>query len=357
MKSFKAIACTMGLLVMSIPAQAAFDFGAAGDYNVLVFGDYSATGSDTQGRLAVGNDLSISGYGIINPDSKFYGSIGHDDVGPALVVGGNATLNSVQVYKGDAVISGNATINGGTFFRDLSVNGNATLNAGSVASTLTLGGSNNSIAAGFTAGQTGNGTTALPIDFAAAKNYLTDYSTNTLTSMTSTGSVKNQYGLLTLTGGDIVGDTQVFNLTGNDLTNIYDIAVANLGGATSVLINVDATTVNLSNMGASTANSLLNNHFGEFDVLFNFYNAEKLNMSGIGLFGNFLALSADVTGAGGVLTGRMIADSFNSAGGFQFNANDIPPITPVPEPSEYAMIGLGLAMIAFCVHRRRSLQS
>ncbi|MEO1352949.1 MAG: collagen-binding domain-containing protein, partial [Cyanobacteria bacterium J06635_15] len=59
-----------------------YSLGEAADYNVVVFGDYTLTNTDVQGKLAVGGDFTANTFGV---GAKLQGD-GHGDT---LVVGGD----------------------------------------------------------------------------------------------------------------------------------------------------------------------------------------------------------------------------------------------------------------------------
>ncbi|MEI6702604.1 MAG: collagen-binding domain-containing protein, partial [Deltaproteobacteria bacterium] len=57
-----------GLIVFAISflgtSAYAFSLGSAGDYNAFVFGDFIATSSDVEGRLAAEGNIKIKNYSI-----------------------------------------------------------------------------------------------------------------------------------------------------------------------------------------------------------------------------------------------------------------------------------------------------
>jgi len=63
------------------------------DFNVHVCHDFSASGSDSQGAMAVGGSATISGYGVASKSASN---------GIGLTVGATLTATSGQVYNGDA---------------------------------------------------------------------------------------------------------------------------------------------------------------------------------------------------------------------------------------------------------------
>lgn len=74
------------------------DGDLAGGYNVHTCGDFTASGSDIQGKAAIGGTMDVSGYGI--------GSGLGAPAGTVLAVGGDLHGTSSQVYAGDAEVDG-----------------------------------------------------------------------------------------------------------------------------------------------------------------------------------------------------------------------------------------------------------
>jgi choice-of-anchor A domain-containing protein len=358
MKLLRTAACLAGLLAVTLPASAAFDLGNARNYNAYTFGGFEGYHGDTQGRLAVGGNLRIQNYGIVETYNHPIEDLSDSKLGLSLVVGGNATMTDSRVYYGSTLVNGTARIANADLSGNLTINGDAHLKNGSVDNLLTVGGYRDIDSFGNNKIQTA--TVASPVDFGADQTYLTSYS-QTLSQSASTGTVTrgdsdNSRYMLTLTG-DGSSDTQVFNLTASDLANAYDISLIGIGDASSVLINVNGVNVSMRNMGGGNPdnpNSLLNSttlfqNMANLDVLFNFHNAESIDLYNIGIYGTLLATSADVTANEGRLTGHMIADTYYSDRNFQFNVNNI---APAPEPSEYLMMIVGLALVGFCARKR-----
>ena len=104
------------VVLTSLSAMASpLSLGVAGDYNTFIFNNFTAT-SDTQGRLAVGGNMNVSGYSV--------GDQLPANSGDVLVVGGDLTYSSGRVYNGDVVVGGSYTGPG----YDLASSGDVTVN-------------------------------------------------------------------------------------------------------------------------------------------------------------------------------------------------------------------------------------
>jgi choice-of-anchor A domain-containing protein/uncharacterized repeat protein (TIGR01451 family) len=244
---------------------AAFDLGAAKDFNLFVIEDANQPSSDTQGKVAVGRDASFSNYSIgdqLPPNS-----------GDVLIVGRDLTYTSGAVYNGN-VVYGHATnlpqysvsISGGILRKDS------------------------------------------PINFAAAKAYLENLST-TLGAYTVNGTTTFQWGGLTLTGSDPF--LNVFAVSGASLSSANNLTI-NVPNGSVVLVNISGTTV-------SWTGGLVVNGTAISNVLYNFYQATSLTISGIDIRGSVLAPFAALNFITGVINGQMICKSLTGMGQFNYN--------------------------------------
>ena len=110
----RAACAALLAFLLRMPSQAA-TLGIANDYNAFIFGNLNAAGGDTEGRLAVGNNLNASSYGVGVTLTNSGGT--RDD----LVVGNNMNAQGGwQVFNGNAVYGATLTAapttpNGSTF--------------------------------------------------------------------------------------------------------------------------------------------------------------------------------------------------------------------------------------------------
>jgi choice-of-anchor A domain-containing protein len=291
MRNIRIALLALALTVIAMPtvSQAA-GLGVAGNYNVFVFGSFTASNSDAEGRVAVGGSASFSSYSVASarPENNTY---------DGLVVGGALSYNNGEIH-------GNARVGGSVSGSGYTVKGGAMYpNA------------------------------VVPIDFNAAKTYMQNLS-GTLSTLQATGNVSNDYGGLVLTG-DGTTNAQVFNIDGSSLTSsIWGIkALNNVAVGTTIIINISGTSVDFNlAMQALDAHSQY--------VIFNFYEATDLTLEYQSIEGSILAPFADVTGKGGNLDGTLIANSFDGA--TEFHDNTFKGDLPTPIPGAVWLLGTGL---------------
>jgi len=311
-----AFAPALAAALMSAPGHAATSFDLFDSYNAIFFGDYSMQYSDVEGALAVGGNANIgSGFSVgdklTNPDY-------------ALVVGGNLSTGSGQIYYGDVAVGGDATIDSSVYW--------GLVNNGQ---TLTENDPN------------------LPVDFAAVEQLALDTSAY-YAGLSATGSVVNTWGTYTV-GNTADGGPQVFFMTAEQLKEAHTLALAfTPSNGSSVIINVSGSIIDFANMGTFFAPSQ--------NILFNFYEAETVNMSGVGVWGNILAPTADFYASSGQVNGVVIGESWT--GGLQINNslgfNDdswVPenPIGGIPEPATWLMMIFGFGLVGVAARRRRTV--
>jgi len=278
----------------------AFSLGTAGDYSAFIFGNFGATSSDVEGRLAAGGNVNIKNYSI--------GAALPSNSGNVLVSGGKLTLNSGYIHSGNTVVGGKASL--------------------------------------INAGHDGTVTSKalVPIDFSAEETYLDNLSAS-LKGLTPTGTVAYNNGEIDLTG-DGTKNLQVFNIKGSELSSAWGLfnSVKNLNNA-RLILNISGTSDKMMSMDFNLGDSANN-------VLLNFYDATRLDLGAIGISGSILAPHADVYANNGHLDGTIIAESWN--GGMQINNylfNDVFPPAPVPEPSTFLLFAAGLG--GFALWRRK----
>ena len=338
-------------LVPATGRAGVINLGVANAFNVFSLGDDTQSGTDAQGRVAVGGNANFGGSGYTVASNRPGGSAVN------LVVGGNYS-NTYNTVNGSVAVGGNATINGPTINGNLAAAGSVTLSGyGSINGSVTYGtgytNPNTTVASGAA-----QGSTTLPVDFGAARTYLTSLST-ALANAASTGTATftgnaatNTMGQITLTGTGTTSN--VFHIRGADLALAYGLAITAPAGST-VVIDVDGAVDRMASFGFSYS-GVDNQH-----VLFNFGAATSLTFSAIGIQGSVLAPLAALNFAGGNIDGTLVAGSISGGGESHDYAfqGDLSPIvgpnfnpTAVPEPASAAMALLGLGLAGLAARRR-----
>jgi choice-of-anchor A domain-containing protein len=290
-----------------------FDLGQAKGFSGFFFGNVTNV-VDVEGRLAVGGNLNTTGFSV-----GYRTPYGYN--GPSLVVGGNVHIGGGAIYTGPATnIDTNVSIGPITEWEKQIGYG-------------VFGGSNTSPAY-LDLRHQGN-----LVDFAGAQTQLNARSSN-LASQTANGTVEFRYGSVFLTG-DNHSDTQVFNVNSNQLSNLV---LENVKADAKVLVNVTGNYDSVQFSGGQT---------GQWEslrdrVIFNVTNAREVNVNTF-LWGTILATHSNVIGHGH-LEGNLVAQSISS--NLEIGYEPSPPTTPVPEPETYAMLGLGLAGLAWFKRRK-----
>ncbi|WAC19484.1 choice-of-anchor A family protein [Luteolibacter sp. SL250] len=293
-RTLAAVSTACAVFTAFTPSASAQSLGAASDYNVFIFGNFTSSGSDTEGRLAVGGNADLTNYSV--------GSSLPTSGGNTLVVGNNLTFTSGQVNKGDAVY-------------------------GNTASTSNFGIPDGSLVKGS------------PIDFSAAQSQLTQLS-GSLAGMAANGSFNDYYGTLQFVGSDPSLNT--FTVTAPSVNSANGIQI-NAPANSTVVINIGGDNIFFDNFGISIANT------DKQRVLYNFYEATALTIAGISVQGSVLAPLANVTFSNGNVEGTLIANNVTGQG--EYHNYKFQGTLPVPEPSGAALLGLSLASLAF--RRRR----
>ena len=299
------------LATISAPAAAGtIDLGVASNYSAFVFGDYTTNGNSVAGALAIGGNATLAGNSIANAQHNDYG----------LVVGGNFN----KVYGG-------------------SVNGNAWI------------GGNNGITQSYSvSGHVDTAATAsAPVDFAAARTQLTTLSSE-LSKVGATGSyaAKDQWNqaskVFTASGSNV----EFFSLNASEFASFNNLTFNSIAAGTTLIFNVAGESANLGWQWQSLGS--------QYNVLFNFYEATSVTLNGLSLNASILAVNATINQGSGNLNGTIVANNWNNSvtlGKGRFAAADTPlfgtAVAAVPEPSSYALLLAGMAIIGFTATRRK----
>lgn len=280
------------------------DLGDAAGFNGFFRDGFQSGPNDSQGALAAGGDVSLTGYTV--------NTLGQQSV-PALVAGG-----SVTQVGGD--INGNV-VAGGSY----SASAGGSVHSGNVV----------------------QNSSALPVDFQTTFAQLDQLSQALVPFGTSTAL---DAGKLTFSG-DGSAQQQVFNIDGSDLTSAWGLFAESMTQDQEVVINVSGSVINLDAGDYLMKDSAWAWIGNAEHVLFNFYEAETIYLSGA-FHGTLLATEADIVANGGSVDGQVIANSWQ--GQTQLNA----PLfahhqtVAVPEPTSVMLLVIGLA--GLLLMRRRS---
>ena len=250
---------------------AAYDLGAAVDFNAFFFHHMNAFTSDAEGRVAVGDHATLTSYGI---GDKLPNSDGTRD---DLIVGGDLDYTYGQVFNGNVVHGGAGNLN----------------------------------SVGIPNGEERQ--EADVVDFAGAQADLAGKSA-LWGAEAPNGTTKFKYGNLNLRGTNAQLD--IFTITPVQLTHARSINLIVPTNAT-VLINVPGSSASVQNLGFNLRGS------DSAHILWNFFEATDLNVSGVGLPGSVLAPAAALAFNNGQISGTVIADSMSGNGQFNLSPSQI----------------------------------
>lgn len=290
------------------------DIGSVmGGANVFTVGNFTANSSDVEGAIVSGGNVSIASYAVNQNGKAAYG-------GYAVAAGGNLFLQNGAISNGKTYAGGTTTLSN--------------------------------------AAQT-PGTTISPVDFAVAAQQFKDIASG-LSLVASTGTVTRQYSANKVTGSG-KGGVDVFNVNADFFSGGDNWMLSGLSAGQTLIFNISG------KQGGFNGGNIGFEPLSGYNVLFNFYEAETVNVKGI--IGSVLAPYATVENGWGVINGQVVADTWNSS--VQVNSNhyfkpvdvagfelvkNTPPVE-VPEPGTLALMLAGAAGIAgVVVSRRRRLR-
>jgi choice-of-anchor A domain-containing protein len=236
------------------------------DFTLFVFEDINSV-ADTEGRIAGGDDVILTNYGVGNQLPGF--------MGYSLVAGNNLNYTNGTVFNG-SVESGGP----GTLIAVSILNGVAELNKGYA---------------------------NLSVDFIAQQSYITTMSPY-WGNLASNGTKTFMFGVLTLTGTDPV--LNIFDVTEVEYNtlNTFNITAPALS---TVLVNISGLVLNRGGAG----NMLTG--VGPGYVVYNFYEATNLSVTSFSHQGSILAPFANFVGANGHTQGTTVVDNYTVLGSYE----------------------------------------
>jgi choice-of-anchor A domain-containing protein len=278
-------------------------------FNVTVFNNFSSQYSDLQGTLAVGKNLTLTGYAL-NQSAPHPNTTGG---GFDTVVGGSLFFQYGAMYG--PVSAGAATVSG------------ASICAGCVS--------------------TGG---ASPLNFAQLETSLRNEN-SFLYSLSSTGTVSQPYSTLTLNGSGTAG-LEVFSISSSQLSSNSGIAIAGVSSTATILINVLDSGSHLATTSSSGFSINGQQVQNAPNVVFNFASTITNISITNSFYSSLLAPNAGVSGSYGAFNGDLVAANYS--GNNQFNldpftgAIPIPP-TSAPEPGTLGTLILTALSGAACL--------
>lgn len=252
-----------GFILLTSPLLHAgqIHLGPATQYNGFFFGDFSASKSNTEGALAVGGNAHFADYSV-NLAGKDKASV------PGLVVAGTLNFGVGDVY-GETYVGKTASV------LDTSSLHNGLFNQA-----------------------------ALPVDFAKARQHLSDLSSS-LSSLQNPLSVDKSQAKKLVLIGDNSEEDQVFNIDARELDGVEAFLYRNINEQAYVVINIAGEKIDF-NLHSDT--DMAAHHNGQRTLL-NFYQARDLRLHGT-VWGTILAPDAHVSGTSSRIEGQVIAQSW-----------------------------------------------
>lgn len=291
LKKYKKSSAMIALALASSSTFAA-DLGVANDFSALVFEEFNSKLGRADGPIAAGEIKLKGGYSVgyrhpSNPDK------------PYLISESSIEFKYGRQFVGGMIAGGGASIHRGVRY---SMERGAQI-------------------------ITNQDHSALPFSFDKQEEYYKKLSTE-LAQLEATGDITSKWGGIYLTG-DGKSTTQVFNVDAHEFARSYTFKVKDIPTNATVIFNItgdDDLRVRIKSFAR------LRKHATK--TVFNFPDAQKLNIKGSRWEGVILAPNADVSGLYGVAVMPIIAESFSGSMALLGNSFDgnLPEVAQPIEP-------------------------
>jgi choice-of-anchor A domain-containing protein len=284
--------------------------GAANEFNVFITQGDLIYMPHAEGRVAVAGNATLQNFGIGSDalQQQSWPLVGNQlSNNPSrfdLIVGGNISLHHGRVMHGSVQYGGTASVNNVSFIPGAGAQQGTSID--------------------------------FPAELARFRD-LRDTWRNLPVNGTpqiqvgSTGNIWN----MQLTGSN--PNVNVFNVSGADLNRMRGTINFNVPAGSSVIVNVDGQTLNLTGYGVTG--------IAKDKLLWNFHQATRIDVNGIGFHGSLFAPDANLyslenTGAG--LDGAVIVASYTQNNGINHGEpHNFPftgclpttPVRPTPQPT------------------------
>jgi len=258
-RSYRAALASMQEVCAQRPSCPLLSYGGIEQFNVVVYENFTAPSSDTEGVLAVGIDVSLRGYSVGD-------AVQESD--PAIIAGRDVTFTTGEIRQGDIIYGRNVNL-GASVLNDYT---------GSLVQD------------------------ADEYDFSDSEAYFKFLS----------GHIHTEFDALVVKSGTFNGDQyEVFEMECADLSKLGNVRIMSTNPSQLVTINLIGTECSFANVAIEALIPCGN-------ILWNFPQAQTLEISETSVVGSILAPFADIVGASGMVNGQVVAKSFS--GVTQFNS-------------------------------------
>lgn len=286
-------------MALACPNVSAADLGVAQGFSAFVFGDFTSDSGAAESAIFAKNDVELEGYSI-----RYRTDVDPEEL--SLIAGGEIDYESGRVYSGSILSGKEASID-------------------------------DDVALGLAPNATISENTALPFNIEEAEKELKELSSQ-LQELTVNGTVDKLWGGLYLTG-DGESEIQVFNIDGKEMAKAHTFSVNNIPNDSTIIFNI-------SGVQGKSKKALNNKSFASLEshrtkTIFNFYESEKLDITGTRVQGVVLAPYANIRAYSGDFTMPVIAKSWEGSMhlGYDEFDGDLPDLNAIEIHEKWAWVG------------------